>query len=114
MSLFFGGRNYLGCNITRTVSWDIGDHEISSSSSLIYFIHIHLQLINELGAVDARLAPEFHRLLAEEEKNKATSKPAEAKKARVSSKKAKVRWFFREPPFTGLTNILNMKSVADV
>uniref|UniRef100_A0A3Q3IJI8 Sas10 C-terminal domain-containing protein n=1 Tax=Monopterus albus TaxID=43700 RepID=A0A3Q3IJI8_MONAL len=40
-------------------------------------------LINDLGAVDARLAPEFRRLLAGEEKAKATSKLAEGKKTRV-------------------------------
>lgn len=45
-------------------------------------------LINELGAVDARLAPEFRKLLAGDEEDKATSKP-ESKKSRVSSKKAK-------------------------
>ncbi|KAM7422813.1 hypothetical protein PAMA_010719 [Pampus argenteus] len=44
-------------------------------------------LINELGAVDARLAPQFRKLLAGEEKDKATSRPAEGKKAGVSSKK---------------------------
>ncbi|XP_034441812.1 something about silencing protein 10 [Hippoglossus hippoglossus] len=41
-------------------------------------------LINELGEVDARLAPEFHKLLAGEDKG-----PAEGKKTRVSSKKEK-------------------------
>ncbi|XP_028262637.1 something about silencing protein 10 [Parambassis ranga] len=46
-------------------------------------------LINELGAVDARLAPEFHKLLAGEEKDKTISKPAEGKKSRVSDKKEK-------------------------
>eukprot|EP00064_Thunnus_orientalis_P006087 superscaffoldBa00000619_g6101 len=44
-------------------------------------------LINELGAVDARLAPQFRKLLAGEEKDKATSRPAESKKVGVSSKK---------------------------
>ncbi|KAM7402299.1 hypothetical protein PAMP_017547 [Pampus punctatissimus] len=44
-------------------------------------------LINELGAVDARLAPQFRTLLAGEEKEKATSRPAEGKKVGVSSKK---------------------------
>jgi len=44
-------------------------------------------LINELGAVDARLAPQFHKLLAGEEKDKATSRPAEGKKVGVPSKK---------------------------
>lgn len=43
-------------------------------------------LINELGAVDARLAPELRRLLAGEEKDKTTSKTAEGKKTKVSSK----------------------------
>ncbi|XP_060925327.1 something about silencing protein 10 isoform X1 [Limanda limanda] len=41
-------------------------------------------LINELGEVDARLAPQFHKLLAGEDKG-----PAEGKKTRVSSKKEK-------------------------
>ncbi|XP_053171333.1 something about silencing protein 10 [Scomber japonicus] len=44
-------------------------------------------LINELGAVDARLAPQFRKLLAGEGKDKATSRPAEGKKVGVSSKK---------------------------
>lgn len=44
-------------------------------------------LINELGAVDARLAPQFRKLLAGEETDKATSRPAESKKVGVSSKK---------------------------
>ncbi|XP_008287808.1 something about silencing protein 10 [Stegastes partitus] len=42
-------------------------------------------LINELGAVDARLAPEFRQLLAGE----GTSRPAGGKKTRVPSKKEK-------------------------
>ncbi|XP_022065494.1 something about silencing protein 10 [Acanthochromis polyacanthus] len=46
-------------------------------------------LINELGAVDARLAPEFRQLLAGEVKGKTSSQPAEGKKTRVSSKKEK-------------------------
>lgn len=50
----------------------------------------YLQLINELGAVDARLAPEFQKLLAGEEKDKTTSKPSEGKKCRVPDKKEKV------------------------
>ncbi|XP_069391761.1 something about silencing protein 10 [Paralichthys olivaceus] len=41
-------------------------------------------LINELGAVDARLAPQFRKLLAGEDKE-----PAEGKRPRVSSKKDK-------------------------
>ncbi|TDH13842.1 hypothetical protein EPR50_G00037850 [Perca flavescens] len=45
-------------------------------------------LINELGSVDARLSPQFRKLLAGEEKDKA-SRPAEGKKTRVSSKKEK-------------------------
>ncbi|XP_031710795.1 something about silencing protein 10 isoform X2 [Anarrhichthys ocellatus] len=44
-------------------------------------------LINELGSVDARLAPQFHRLLAGEDKDKTTSRPAGEKKTRVASKK---------------------------
>ncbi|TMS19092.1 Something about silencing protein 10 [Larimichthys crocea] len=44
-------------------------------------------LINELGSVDARLAPQFRKLLAGEENDDATSRPAE--KTRVSSKKKK-------------------------
>ncbi|XP_029007672.1 something about silencing protein 10 [Betta splendens] len=46
-------------------------------------------LINELGEVDARLAPELRSLLADSEKGKATSKTAAAKKTRVSTKKPK-------------------------
>ncbi|XP_051271579.1 something about silencing protein 10 isoform X2 [Dicentrarchus labrax] len=46
-------------------------------------------LINELGSVDARLAPQFRKLLSGEEKDNATSRPAEGKKTRVSSKKEK-------------------------
>ncbi|KAM9409260.1 something about silencing protein 10 [Pholidichthys leucotaenia] len=46
-------------------------------------------LINDLGAVDARLAPEFRKLLAGEEKDKSKSTPAEGKKSRVSGKKEK-------------------------
>uniref|UniRef100_A0A8D3BNF9 UTP3 small subunit processome component n=1 Tax=Scophthalmus maximus TaxID=52904 RepID=A0A8D3BNF9_SCOMX len=46
-------------------------------------------LINELGAVDARLAPEFRRLLAGE----ARGARAEGKKTRVCGKKEKVRFF---------------------
>ncbi|KAM6947453.1 LOW QUALITY PROTEIN: something about silencing protein 10-like [Lycodopsis pacificus] len=44
-------------------------------------------LINELGSVDARLAPQFHKLLAGEDKDKTTSTPAGEKKTRVASKK---------------------------
>ncbi|KAF3690000.1 Something about silencing protein 10 [Channa argus] len=47
-------------------------------------------LINELGAVDARLVPEFRSLLAGDEKNKAVRKPAEGQKSRVASKKEKM------------------------
>ncbi|XP_029288386.1 something about silencing protein 10 [Cottoperca gobio] len=43
-------------------------------------------LINELSSVDARLAPQFRKLLAGEENDKA-SRPAEGKKTRVSKKK---------------------------
>lgn len=50
-----------------------------------------LQLINELGAVDARLAPEFRQLLAGGEENKAGSKQAAGKKSKVSNRKEKVR-----------------------
>lgn len=46
-------------------------------------------LINDLGVVDARLTPEFRKLLAGEDSGKVTSKPAEGKKTRVSSKKEK-------------------------
>ncbi|KAK9528842.1 hypothetical protein VZT92_012980 [Zoarces viviparus] len=44
-------------------------------------------LINELGSVDTRLAPQFHKLLAGEDKDKTTSRPAGEKKTRVASKK---------------------------
>lgn len=57
------------------------------------FLNTCLQLINELGAVDARLAPQFRKLLAGEEKDKATSRPAEGKKVRASIKKDTVRSF---------------------
>ncbi|XP_073324731.1 something about silencing protein 10 [Pagrus major] len=46
-------------------------------------------LINELGAVDARLAPQYRKLLAGEEEEKAGSRTAAGKKTRVSSKKEK-------------------------
>ncbi|XP_030585970.1 something about silencing protein 10 [Archocentrus centrarchus] len=46
-------------------------------------------LINELGEVDARLAPEFRQLLAGGEKTKATGKQAEGKKSKVSNRKEK-------------------------
>lgn len=46
-------------------------------------------LINELGSVDARLAPQLRKLLAGEEKDETTSRAAVGKKTRVSSKKEK-------------------------
>ncbi|KAI3369956.1 hypothetical protein L3Q82_024765 [Scortum barcoo] len=46
-------------------------------------------LINELGSVDTRLAPQFRKLLAGEEKDEATSRKAQGKKTKVSSKKEK-------------------------
>uniref|UniRef100_A0A3Q3GFC5 UTP3 small subunit processome component n=1 Tax=Labrus bergylta TaxID=56723 RepID=A0A3Q3GFC5_9LABR len=46
-------------------------------------------LINELGSVDARLAPQYRQLLAGEEKEKATSGPAKGKKSKVSIKNKK-------------------------
>nr|XP_046239338.1 something about silencing protein 10 [Scatophagus argus] len=46
-------------------------------------------LINELGTVDARLAPQFRKLLSGEEKDSTTSRPAEFRKTGVSSKKGK-------------------------
>ncbi|XP_029989971.1 something about silencing protein 10 [Sphaeramia orbicularis] len=46
-------------------------------------------LINELGAVDARLAPQFRRLLEGEETDKVNSSSAATKKAAVSNKKEK-------------------------
>ncbi|XP_070758456.1 something about silencing protein 10 [Enoplosus armatus] len=46
-------------------------------------------LINELGPVDDRLAPQLCGLLAGEENDKAASRPAEGKKTRVSRKKEK-------------------------
>ncbi|XP_029948547.1 something about silencing protein 10 [Salarias fasciatus] len=45
-------------------------------------------LINELGAVDARLAPQFRKLLAGDS-DKPTGKPNEGKKTGVSSRKQK-------------------------
>uniref|UniRef100_A0A8C2W9F7 UTP3 small subunit processome component n=1 Tax=Cyclopterus lumpus TaxID=8103 RepID=A0A8C2W9F7_CYCLU len=47
-------------------------------------------LINELGSVDARLAPQFRKLLSGVEKEKTTSRPAGGKKTRVASKMEKV------------------------
>ncbi|KAM4557398.1 something about silencing protein 10-like [Fundulus diaphanus] len=44
-------------------------------------------LINELGAIDARLAPEFRQLLAGEEKDKRLSSPAEGRNTRTPSEK---------------------------
>lgn len=61
-------------------------HHITSTS-----FNTCLQLINELGAVDARLAPEFRQLLAGGEKTEATSKQAEGRKSKVSHRKEKVR-----------------------
>ncbi|XP_034389246.1 something about silencing protein 10 isoform X2 [Cyclopterus lumpus] len=46
-------------------------------------------LINELGSVDARLAPQFRKLLSGVEKEKTTSRPAGGKKTRVASKMEK-------------------------
>ncbi|KAM9361157.1 something about silencing protein 10 [Symphorus nematophorus] len=46
-------------------------------------------LINELGSVDAQLAPQLRKLLSGEEKDEATNRPAEGKKTRISSKKEK-------------------------
>ncbi|XP_056294287.1 something about silencing protein 10 isoform X2 [Pseudoliparis swirei] len=46
-------------------------------------------LINELGPVDARLAPQFRTLLAGVEKETTTSRPAGGKKTRVTSKMEK-------------------------
>lgn len=46
-------------------------------------------LINELGSVDARLAPQFRKLLAGVGKEKTTSRPAEGQKTRVASKMEK-------------------------
>ncbi|XP_042364561.1 something about silencing protein 10 [Plectropomus leopardus] len=46
-------------------------------------------LINELSSVDARLAPQFRKLLTGEEKDTTTSRSAEGKKSRVSGKKEK-------------------------
>uniref|UniRef100_UPI0037E8AAB4 something about silencing protein 10 n=1 Tax=Semicossyphus pulcher TaxID=241346 RepID=UPI0037E8AAB4 len=47
-------------------------------------------LINELGSLDARLAPQYQQLLAGEEREQATSSSAEGRKTKVSSKKEKV------------------------
>ncbi|KAM4613842.1 something about silencing protein 10 isoform 4-T4 [Polymixia lowei] len=47
-------------------------------------------LINELGAVDAQLAPQLQKLLAGEQKDKTTRRPAEGKQAGLFSKKGKV------------------------
>ncbi|XP_037535318.1 something about silencing protein 10 isoform X1 [Nematolebias whitei] len=44
-------------------------------------------LINELGPVDAQLAPEFHKLLAGDEKEKRSSKTTDGNKTKISSKK---------------------------
>ncbi|KAF7654029.1 hypothetical protein LDENG_00075730 [Lucifuga dentata] len=46
-------------------------------------------LINELSAVDDRLAPQLRKLLAGEQREKATSRSAEGKQAAVSKKKGK-------------------------
>ncbi|KAM4740422.1 something about silencing protein 10 isoform 2-T2 [Anableps anableps] len=46
-------------------------------------------LINELSAVDARLAPEFRKLLAGDEKGKSSSRPTEGKKTKIPSEKEK-------------------------
>lgn len=50
-----------------------------------------MQLINELAAVDARLAPQFRRLLADEEaKQKLSSRATDGKKAGICGKNGKV------------------------
>ncbi|XP_077386333.1 something about silencing protein 10 [Festucalex cinctus] len=46
-------------------------------------------LINELGSVDARLAPQYSKLLAAQEEDEITSRPAADKKAAASTKKDK-------------------------
>ncbi|XP_034536458.1 something about silencing protein 10 [Notolabrus celidotus] len=46
-------------------------------------------LINELGAVDARLAQQYRQLLADEEREETLDRPAEGKKTKVSIKKDK-------------------------
>ncbi|XP_068170971.1 something about silencing protein 10 [Antennarius striatus] len=46
-------------------------------------------LINDLGPVDARLAPQFRQLLSGEERNEAVSRSADKKKIRVSGKQEK-------------------------
>ncbi|XP_041671073.1 something about silencing protein 10 isoform X2 [Cheilinus undulatus] len=46
-------------------------------------------LINELGSVDARLAPQYRQLLAGEEREEAPSRPAESKKTKISNKNKK-------------------------
>ncbi|CAJ1050538.1 something about silencing protein 10 [Xyrichtys novacula] len=46
-------------------------------------------LINELGSVDARLAPQYRQLLAGEEGETSSNRPAEGKKTKVSRKKEK-------------------------
>lgn len=93
-----GSNNYLGWNITLPVLWDTG-YEMSHLRTHIYISYSPLsnwllnscpQLINELGPVDARLAPQFRKLLAGEEADKSTSRPAEGQKSRISSKKEKV------------------------
>lgn len=53
-------------------------------------IFCDLQLVNELGAVDARLAPQYRLLLSGGEKETGS-------KARVSVKKGKVSLFSRTP-----------------
>lgn len=70
----------------------------------MYFFYPGLQLINELGAVDARLAPQFRQLLSGEETEKATSRPAGGKKSTVSAERKKVRvvlFFLGCPHLTG-------------
>ncbi|XP_061688288.1 something about silencing protein 10 [Syngnathoides biaculeatus] len=53
-------------------------------------------LINDLSSVDARLAPQYRKLLAAREEDEIARKPAAAKKAAVSPQKHKDS--FKEPP----------------
>lgn len=80
---------------TESCTYTVFNYLISKPSCdrciLFFYFDACLQLINELGAVDARLASQFRQLLSGEETEKATSRPAGGKKSTVSAQRKKVR-----------------------
>lgn len=63
-----------------------------------------LQLINELGSVDARLAPQFRELLTGE-KDETASRPPEGKKTRGAAAKTKMVRFVFSPDSECLASV---------